>query len=90
MIDTLSAEDPGQPQGENTEVMNAAFQVDEEKPSASQMEEELPSATNDQPPALSSELLFLTLFARYFPPIALCNDQDGEDVAEILSHLNNP
>ncbi|XP_057215487.1 cell division cycle-associated protein 2 isoform X2 [Triplophysa rosa] len=54
--DTLSAEDPGQPQAQDSEVMNAAFQVDEDEPSASQMEEKLPSATSDQPPALSIEV----------------------------------
>ncbi|XP_056602166.1 cell division cycle-associated protein 2 isoform X2 [Triplophysa dalaica] len=54
--DTLSAEDQGQPQAQDSEVMNAAFQVDEDEPSASQMEEKLPSATSGQPPALSTEV----------------------------------
>lgn len=67
MIDTLSAEDPGQPQAGVTEVMNAAFQVDEDEPSASQIEEKLSSVTSDEPPALSSELHFLTLFECYLP-----------------------
>ncbi|XP_065106938.1 cell division cycle-associated protein 2 isoform X3 [Paramisgurnus dabryanus] len=51
--DILSAEDPGQPQAEGIEVMNAAFQVGEDEPSDLQMEENLPSATSDQPSALS-------------------------------------
>ncbi|XP_055054508.2 cell division cycle-associated protein 2 isoform X2 [Misgurnus anguillicaudatus] len=51
--DILSAEDSGQPQAEDIEVMNAAFQVGEDEPSDLQIEENLPSATSDQPSALS-------------------------------------
>ncbi|XP_016089034.1 cell division cycle-associated protein 2 [Sinocyclocheilus grahami] len=49
--DVLSAEDPGQPQAEDTEVMNFAFQ--EDVPSDSQTEEKLPCPNGDQPLAFS-------------------------------------
>ncbi|XP_051750122.1 cell division cycle-associated protein 2 isoform X3 [Ctenopharyngodon idella] len=51
--DALSAEDPGQPQAEDAEVLNAAFQEEEDEPSNSQTEEKLPCPTGDQPLALS-------------------------------------
>ncbi|XP_016428292.1 cell division cycle-associated protein 2 isoform X1 [Sinocyclocheilus rhinocerous] len=50
--DVLSAEDPGQPQAEDTEVMNVAFQ--EDVPSDSQTEEKLPCPNGDQPLAFSA------------------------------------
>ncbi|XP_048044874.1 cell division cycle-associated protein 2 isoform X3 [Megalobrama amblycephala] len=53
VVDALSAEDPGQPQAEDAEVMNAAFQEEEDEPSNSQTEEKLPYPTGDQPLALS-------------------------------------
>ncbi|KAK2911023.1 hypothetical protein Q8A67_003156 [Cirrhinus molitorella] len=52
--DALSAEDPGQPQAEDVEVMNAAFQEEEDVPSNSQTEEKLLCPTGDQPLALST------------------------------------
>ncbi|XP_056110665.1 cell division cycle-associated protein 2 isoform X3 [Rhinichthys klamathensis goyatoka] len=51
--DVLSAEDPRQPQAEDSEVMNAAFQEEDDEPSNSQTEEKLPCPTSDQPLALS-------------------------------------
>ncbi|XP_077097677.1 cell division cycle-associated protein 2 isoform X3 [Siphateles boraxobius] len=51
--DVLSAEDPRQPQAEDSEVMNAAFQEEDDEPSSSQTEEKLPCPTSDQPLALS-------------------------------------
>ncbi|XP_043094079.1 cell division cycle-associated protein 2-like isoform X2 [Puntigrus tetrazona] len=51
--DALSAEDPGQPQAEDVEVMNAAFQEEEDVPLNSQAEEKLPRPAGDQPLALS-------------------------------------
>ncbi|XP_039515723.1 cell division cycle-associated protein 2 isoform X3 [Pimephales promelas] len=51
--DVLSAEDPRQPQAEDSEVMNAAFQEEDDEPSNSQTEEKLPGPTSDQPLALS-------------------------------------
>lgn len=65
-VDALSAEDPGQPQAEDAEVLNAAFQEEEDEPSNSQTEEKLPCPTGDQPLALSSELNFLPLFFFFF------------------------
>ncbi|XP_051527206.1 cell division cycle-associated protein 2-like isoform X3 [Myxocyprinus asiaticus] len=53
--DTLCAEDSGQPQAEDTEVLNAAFQEDEDVPSDSQRAEILPSHFGDQPLALSTD-----------------------------------
>uniref|UniRef100_A0A673GIT0 Cell division cycle-associated protein 2-like n=1 Tax=Sinocyclocheilus rhinocerous TaxID=307959 RepID=A0A673GIT0_9TELE len=53
-VDVLSAEDPGQPQAEDTEVMNVAFQ--EDVPSDSQTEEKLPCPNGDQPLAFSAHL----------------------------------
>uniref|UniRef100_A0A672RMS1 Cell division cycle-associated protein 2-like n=2 Tax=Sinocyclocheilus grahami TaxID=75366 RepID=A0A672RMS1_SINGR len=53
--DALSAEDPGQPQAEDVEVMNAAFQEEEDVPLNSQTEEKLACPTGDQPLALSVE-----------------------------------
>ncbi|XP_018923201.1 cell division cycle-associated protein 2 isoform X1 [Cyprinus carpio] len=50
--DVLSAEDQGQPQAEDTEVMNVAFQ--EDVPSDSQTEEKLPCPNGDQPLAFSA------------------------------------
>ncbi|XP_058633639.1 cell division cycle-associated protein 2 isoform X2 [Onychostoma macrolepis] len=54
--DALSAEDPGQPQAEDAEVMNAAFQEEEDVPLNSLTEEKLPRPTGDQPLALSEEV----------------------------------
>lgn len=59
-VDVLSAEDQGQPQAEDTEVMNVAFQ--EDVPSDSQTEEKLPCPNGDQPLAFSGALNFLPLF----------------------------
>ncbi|XP_016356853.1 cell division cycle-associated protein 2-like isoform X2 [Sinocyclocheilus anshuiensis] len=53
--DALSAEDPGQPQAEDVEVMNAAFREEEDVPLNSQTEEKLACPTSDQPLALSVE-----------------------------------
>ncbi|XP_016367904.1 cell division cycle-associated protein 2-like [Sinocyclocheilus rhinocerous] len=53
--DALSAADPGQPQAEDVEVMNAAFQEEEDVPLNSQTEEKLACPTGDQPLALSVE-----------------------------------
>ncbi|XP_042579449.1 cell division cycle-associated protein 2-like isoform X1 [Cyprinus carpio] len=53
--DALSAEDPVQPRAEDTEVMNAAFQEEEEERLNTQTEEKLACPTGDQPPALSVE-----------------------------------
>uniref|UniRef100_A0A8C1FQG9 Si:ch211-244o22.2 n=1 Tax=Cyprinus carpio carpio TaxID=630221 RepID=A0A8C1FQG9_CYPCA len=52
--DALSAEDPVQPRAEDVEVMNAAFQEEEEEPLNTQTEEKLACPTGDQPPALSA------------------------------------
>ncbi|XP_073697280.1 cell division cycle-associated protein 2 isoform X1 [Garra rufa] len=52
--DALSAEDPGQPQAEDVEVMNAAFQEEEDVPANSQTEEKLLCPSGDQPLALSA------------------------------------
>ncbi len=60
--DALCAEDPGQPQAEDAEVMNAAFQEEEDVPLNSQTEEKLPRPTGAQPLALSGEFNFLPLF----------------------------
>ncbi|XP_059404679.1 cell division cycle-associated protein 2 isoform X2 [Carassius carassius] len=49
--DVLCAEDPGQPQAEDTEVMNVAFQEDVQ--SDSQTKEKLPCPSGDQPLAFS-------------------------------------
>ncbi|XP_073697281.1 cell division cycle-associated protein 2 isoform X2 [Garra rufa] len=54
--DALSAEDPGQPQAEDVEVMNAAFQEEEDVPANSQTEEKLLCPSGDQPLALSVEV----------------------------------
>uniref|UniRef100_A0A8C1KU82 Si:ch211-244o22.2 n=1 Tax=Cyprinus carpio TaxID=7962 RepID=A0A8C1KU82_CYPCA len=53
--DALSAEDPVQPRAEDVEVMNAAFQEEEEEPLNTQTEEKLACPTGDQPPALSGD-----------------------------------
>ncbi|XP_051957360.1 cell division cycle-associated protein 2-like isoform X2 [Xyrauchen texanus] len=52
--DTLCAEDSGQFQAEDTEVLNAAFQEDEDVPSDTLRAEILPSRFCDQPLALSN------------------------------------
>ncbi|XP_050965625.1 cell division cycle-associated protein 2 isoform X2 [Labeo rohita] len=55
--DALFAEDPGQPQAEDVEVMNAAFQEEEDVLSNSQTEEKLLCPTGDQPLALSVDVV---------------------------------
>ncbi|XP_056313417.1 cell division cycle-associated protein 2 isoform X1 [Danio aesculapii] len=52
--DALFAEDTWKPQAEETEVMNAAFQEEEDVPSNVQTGDELPCTTDNQPLALSA------------------------------------
>jgi len=74
-VDVLSAEDPRQPQAEDSDVMNAAFQEEDDEPSNSQTEEKLPGPTSDQPLALSisSELNFLPFFFSMLSFLPLIN-----------------
>ncbi|XP_067295533.1 cell division cycle-associated protein 2 isoform X2 [Pseudorasbora parva] len=56
--DVLSAEEPRQPQAEDAEVMNAAFQEEEDEPSNSLTEENLPCPTvKDESSAISEKAL---------------------------------
>uniref|UniRef100_A0A672S7V9 Cell division cycle-associated protein 2-like n=1 Tax=Sinocyclocheilus grahami TaxID=75366 RepID=A0A672S7V9_SINGR len=91
--DVLSAEDPGQPQAEDTEVMNFAFQ--EDVPSDSQTEEKLPCPNGDQPLAFSGELNFLPLFlalskfkSDFISQFLLSSNADGEQ--DCIQTLNIP
>nr|XP_005168670.1 cell division cycle-associated protein 2 isoform X1 [Danio rerio] len=52
--DALFAEDTWKPQAEETEVMNAAFQEEEDVPANVQTGDERPCTTDDQPLALSA------------------------------------